>query len=585
MRTLLATAIVLFGLAISGSDQFAQVTPIPESTPKSPSMSEVRGRVVFADSGLPVRRARVGLIEVTEYTKTNSSIRYEDLRSWDRTLTNDNGEFVIDSIAPGVYVVDVVGPNILSPGSINDFFGGSIDLSLQEIEKHFPLIRLDGRNRETVTVLAKRGGVIAGFVSYEDSAPAIGVEISILRKGAAVTEDELVKVATGRTDDRGYFRITQLFPSDYLIRVVEPANTGGDDRFTERGDFWKESTLYFFYPNSVDLEGAETLNVGWGSDISDLRIVIPKRQVVDVSGFVVDKQTLKPVSNVQLRFTRRAPEAVTELVYDTIAKTGSDGSFSLTDIRDGDYLVRIEPVSRSKDQIPIYAVIDKEISIPGEGIRDLVFELPPTSSVSGVLTVEGNQEIPPLDLYLIDFERKFSQHDTNWKGGHSKSKSIGQKSWDFQISGLSEGTYFWRALSSGRYIKHVVLDGKEISDKIEVAEGQALRSVSVVLSSEPGEFVGRFNREDGTPAAGNAISLIPVDKEAQASWDRFGGGLIGYSGEIKLQLPVGRYFVVVRSRGDSDSEDWIEKSTEGAQQVEIRKGETTHFSMTLPDKH
>src|SRR5882724_1755672 len=82
---------------------------IASQKPKEPT-SVVRGRVVYDDTGRPVRRAKVWLLS------TNTGIP----RRGPQGVTNLRGEFQIEHVGQGTYIVAVDSPGVLNPMSLLD---------------------------------------------------------------------------------------------------------------------------------------------------------------------------------------------------------------------------------------------------------------------------------------------------------------------------------------------------------------------------------------------------------------------------------------------------------------------------------
>ncbi|HNQ15814.1 MAG TPA: carboxypeptidase-like regulatory domain-containing protein, partial [Pyrinomonadaceae bacterium] len=149
----------------------------PETTPTPIQKSTVRGRVFYAESGRPVRRASVMLIADTMRGGPGES----------GALTDNEGNFEMKDVPAGTYYPMVNAPGVVSPMAFLDFSqmerpGASEKSAFQEAFKDFEKIIVNGVSDTYVQIAAKRGGAISGRVYYDDGDVAVGVRVEVLRK-------------------------------------------------------------------------------------------------------------------------------------------------------------------------------------------------------------------------------------------------------------------------------------------------------------------------------------------------------------------------------------------------------------------
>src|SRR5262249_8161075 len=70
-----------------------------------------------------------------------------------------------------------------------------------------------------------RLGVISGSVVDEAGEPAINMEVRLYRKTASATGPRYTPSSSGRTDDRGMYRITGLNAGEYLAVMPQTQTT------------------------------------------------------------------------------------------------------------------------------------------------------------------------------------------------------------------------------------------------------------------------------------------------------------------------------------------------------------------------
>ena len=161
----------------------------------------VRGRVTAADTGQPLRKARVRITrtdangpELPRVANTDAGGRYQfkDLVAGRYELTATKGSYVS-----------------LQFGQRRPFEQGK------------PLQLLDGQTVERVDFSLPRGGVIAGRVLDELGEPATGVQVSLVRpQFSRDGHRRLTATFGGTTNDLGEFRIFAVPPGDYYVAAT-----------------------------------------------------------------------------------------------------------------------------------------------------------------------------------------------------------------------------------------------------------------------------------------------------------------------------------------------------------------------------
>ena len=175
-------------------DTPAQATKTDD--PPAP-MARITGRVLAADNGRPVRRARA-LVNAAE------------LPGGRATLTDDNGVFELIDLPAGRYTLAV---------SKTGFVGLSYG-QRRPLQAGTPLQLSEGQQMTGIEFRLPRGSVLAGHVFDETGDPMPGAAVRVLRYQYAQGERQLVPAGTAQTDDEGSFRVWGLNPGDYYVSAV-----------------------------------------------------------------------------------------------------------------------------------------------------------------------------------------------------------------------------------------------------------------------------------------------------------------------------------------------------------------------------
>src|SRR5437016_122359 len=155
--------------------------------PQGPTGTAVlSGRIVYADSGRPARRARVGLSGI-------------EPRLGKSVTADDQGRFAFTDLPGGQFTLTGS-----KPGFLEVTFGQKRPGSSQP---GTPIRLIDGQHLENVTLGIVRGGVITGTVVDDLGEPSFGTNVRVMRYVMRTGERVLQSSGNATTDDRGIYRI------------------------------------------------------------------------------------------------------------------------------------------------------------------------------------------------------------------------------------------------------------------------------------------------------------------------------------------------------------------------------------------
>src|SRR3954469_23513440 len=186
------------------SGQPARDTSARPKDPPPPPGGRISGRVLAADNGRPVKRARVFATAA-------------ELPGGRGMLTDDSGVFDLTELPAGRYTLTVSksGFVALSYGQRRPLQGGT------------PLQLADGQQLKGIEFQLPRGSVISGRVLDEDGDAMPGVMVRIMRYQYLQGERRLTPAGNGQTDDKGQYRVWGLMPGDYYVNAIARGGGGG----------------------------------------------------------------------------------------------------------------------------------------------------------------------------------------------------------------------------------------------------------------------------------------------------------------------------------------------------------------------
>src|SRR2546421_1094392 len=177
--------------------------------PPTPA-GRITGRVLAADNGRPIRRARV-FVSATELPGGRGA------------MTDDQGVYDITELPAGRYTVTVS-----KSGFVSLAYG-----QRRPLQSGTPLQLLDNQQLKGVDFRLPRGSVIAGTIVDEVGDPMPGVTVRVMRYQYLQGDRRLTPAGGGQTDDKGQFRVWGLMPGEYYVNgIVRNFNIGN---FAGRG--------------------------------------------------------------------------------------------------------------------------------------------------------------------------------------------------------------------------------------------------------------------------------------------------------------------------------------------------------------
>jgi hypothetical protein len=554
----------------------------------------IRGKVVYEDTGRPLRFVAIGFVKSTDTTNTYSTKFVK---------TDENGDFVIKNVKAGTFLPIIKADGILNPTSYANQLKQADKKA--EIENLFEKTEVAGLGEFQVLIRAKRGGSIIGKVNYSDGEVAVGVKVEALIKNDNRFQTASFGdfgVGTATTDDRGFYRFAGLPEGKYIVRVIEPVShkeTKMQLWEATRGGYGQDSQMLMtYYPASEKSDKATLLDVGIGQEQSDINFNLPERTLFRIAGKVVGKSNRQPLKDFQITLFKMNSfdEKVANRGTASIVTTDSAGNWAMRSLPKGKYVVSIEKayVYKSAKDTPdekeiTYSNMSKTIEITDQSISDLVFELPSESVISGTILTDDEKTIPA-------YVGMFALSEDGKNGGNSENTDKEKGSTDeqnkqtlFKIRKLTAGKYKLK-LGGNRdyYIKSVKLNGNDVTNSfIEIKESEELKNIQVVLSNQTGTLKGKVDGYD-SKENGFVILTSPNTKYGDADTNiESRGAAILPNGDFEVKIKEGEYSVLLitensRPKTEGEGKEWFNNLVKNAPKVQIKIGEVANITLKMP---
>src|SRR5436190_21590717 len=292
------------------------------ATPTATGTAAIRGRVFAADSGRPLRRARIqingpGLPGNGQTTSTDADGRYE-----------------VRDLVGGRYNISVTrsGYLRLSYGQRRPF------------EQGRPFDLAGGQRADNVNFTLPRMSLVTGRVLDEANEAISGVRVWALRPVFFEGRRRLIPEGQpATTDDAGQYRLLGLTPGSYYVM----ADTRETWTVVENG---VERTLGYaqtYYPGISGFTDARRLAVGVGQEGSNTDFALIASRAATISGTVYDSQG-RPAAGRQIAVGQEFRGPGQTFAMSTMGATvAGDGTFKIAGLAPGDYKLSVRTTTEA----------------------------------------------------------------------------------------------------------------------------------------------------------------------------------------------------------------------------------------------
>ena len=580
--------LLLFALVCLSSVASAQEKPVGSST--------ISGRVVFADTGRPVRRATLKL--------------YTDLKlnAARTTAANIRGEFRFSEVAAGTYFVVAEVPGALFPRSsyVANEFGIGSDTEIDPAK-----VAVDGKNSIRCEVRVFRAGSIRGTITYADGEPLLNGRLALFRRKDGMVVPYFSEPVM--TNDRGMYRIDGLPAGEYFLGVVAGRVSAFSGRRIEDGSM---PTAY--YPGVANISEAKVIQIESGSDVAGVSITLDGHPLRQISGVVKWRRDGTRVNNASL-ILRRKDEPAFNLslwtLYESMGRESEDdassilkdvslistsfppyfetnktGEWKFIDLPPGTYLITafVEPPkerisatgSSGSDNDSRHLVFQQtEITITDKDQKNVTIELPEGNRILGTVAVEVSEKIKVS--ILVD------------------QKDAGDILMSVPRSSREDGTFILEGIPSGEvildadvsgfrdfYLKSITLGSQDLlREPLVVNEDSEISGVRIAIGKGLATLTGRVQfKEDGSPSAGGGVLLVKADSKLWhlRSSKRF--AMTNAAGEFKVSCAPGDYLVFTWPAGAQPwqtIEQFVRMNASTARTVSLQSKEEKQIELTL----
>ena len=517
-------ALVVIAIVGIGAGQVPVIQTRPANQPprdvvtraEPTGTARIKGRVVAADRGTPIRRATVNLSVFMPPTAMRGQAPDPSGRSSQppapmaprRATTDSDGQFEFTGLPAGSYRVTASPPPYASQ-YLSMSYGATRPLGGYWPELGQSIELKEGQSFDKMNIALPRGAIIAGRVLDENGEPLARIQVYTLgfppgaprgqRSGAGMS-----------TDDLGQFRLWGLSPGEYVVVADARGNTFVPPNAPPETEEERLGYVTTYYPGTADEGTAQRVRVKASEETQGIDIRVGQARLYHVSGFVIDSKG-SPLAGANGQLLRRGPAAGGQPGF--FAMADPKGQFQMRNIPQGDYRLVfrqqqiVAPFSNTPPEPVEMASVP--ISIAGADVDNIMVATSLGTTITGQLAFETGPPTGDVSNMRV-FASVSSPNDG--AGVPSPPPATVTDGFTFTLKGLM-GEYVLRTGVANQFLKSVMVNGQDVTDTPH--EFKASDRVTITITSRVSTIEGNVtDTRDVQPAEAGII----VFSEDKAFW-------------------------------------------------------------------
>ena len=550
-----SVAMCLIAAAIAQPPQAPQRRDAP--APSTPSGTAVVSGIVTTEGEKPVplRRARIVL--------SNADIRFS------RTIvTDDTGQFTFRNVPAGRFTLSAVKEAFVDAAYGARRPGG----------QGTPLTIADGAEHTGLVLRLQRGGVITGVITDATGQPLPDAQVGAFQYAFVNGERRLTTRQTGRSDDRGIYRIFGLRAGQYIVSasasrtsfgatsdLLLPSDADMDRALKEPATGTQSMSVgrtagyvTMYHPSVTSAAQASHVQVVAGEERGGIDIQMLLVPSGRVEGMITFAEGELP-RNIQVSMTTVGDEGLRGLEGFRMGRSDADGRFQFGGLPPADYLLAARAtLPGGGPNAVLWATAN--VTVTGDAVIPTPLELRRGFKVAGRIQFDGAK--PPTDLH-------------GWRVGLGPVQGRNEVSLGVNAAEVHpDGTFTIEGVPSGRFRvqtmmpspmvdrwqpRSVTADGRNfLDDPIEVYGD--MHGLTVVYTDRVANVSGTLQDVSGVAPSEYYVILFAADR---ALWvpqsPRIQAVRVGTDSRYTFKrVPPGTYFVAAIL--DVEQGEWFDPS-------------------------
>lgn len=529
--------------------------PARDNQPPRRGTAGIRGRVVAADTGQPLRRAQV---RVTAF----------ELRENRATMTDAEGRYELKELPAGRYNVTASKGNYLALQH----------RQTRPFEAGKPIEIFDKQILEKVDFSLPRSSVVTGRVVDEFGEPLPDMQVAAMRYRYMQGRRQLMPAGRfATTNDIGEFRLFALPPGQYYVSATLRSEIGMMGDSDDRSGYAPA-----YYPGTSNIAEAQRVTLDVGEMLTDITMTLTPTKTARVSGTAVNS-TGEPFVGATVMVVPRQRAGM--MMATGANQVKPDGSFVLSGLPPGDYVLQaLTPglLGQSAE----FATAD--VTVSGDDIDGMRLVGIRPSTISGRIAVDPaaaqSLQLASMRITLLpaDLDSPMMPAFGGMGGGGVK------EDFTFEVSARPGK---WRVMSvggpAGWAIKSVRADGVDVTDSgIEVHANANVENVEIEPTNVLSNVSGLVTNSRGDLVTNYSLVVFARDRDRWTPGSRYlRSARPDQDGRFKVTgLPAGDYHVVALDyieQGAETDPETLEQLESKAAAFSLDDGETKTLDLKL----
>ena len=516
----------------------------------------MRGIIVAADNGTPIRRAQVRIMS-PEARETRVS------------TTDSQGRFEIKELPAGRYTMTVS-----KAGFVTLQYG-----QRRPSESGTPIELGDAQILDKLSVSLPRGSVLGGRVVDEFGEPVANAMVTAWRYAYQNGARRLTPAGQNSrdtTDDQGHYRLFGLPPGEYYVSAML---RGGPEYTDPAGDVSGYASTYFPGTSNVSEAGRVTLAVSQENTNVNFGLIATK--LVRVSGQVMMSDGA-PATNgnvllVPMNGSGRPGMALQQ--GGNGGRIDGNGTFRLANVAPGRYQVQARAGAARE-----FELARMDLTVGNDDVSGITLVTAPGATLTGTVVSDTGE---PFDFRPSQLQIGGRLGSPKAFAGPGMQTSRVGDDWSFSLRNLSEPMVIRATPPQGWTLKSVSVSGQDITDTpTEFPAGQTVSGVQVILTKKVSTLSGQVTDSKGNPVLDATVVVFPSDDKLWTYQSRFiKAARPDQEGRYRVTaLPAESYLVVALQGledGQAGDPEFLASVKELASKLTISEGETKAADVKL----
>ena len=535
----------------------ARAQPPRVEAPRGTSI--MRGQIIAADTGAPIRRAQV-------------RISSPEVRESRVATTDQQGRFEIKELPAGRYTMTASK-------------GGFVSLQYGQrrpSESGTPIELGDSQSMDKLVIALPRGSVLGGRITDEFGEPMANAFVTAFRYAYAGGVRRMTPAgqnARDTTDDQGHFRLFGLPPGDYYVSAT--LRGAGPEVTDPMGEPSGYASTYF--PGTSNPAEATRITLGVAQENTGVNFGLIATRLVRVSGQVLMSDGAAASAGMVMAI----PASATGRPNVVMQQGGSggridgNGTFRLANVAPGRYVIQAR-AGGGRD----FELAKLDLSVGTEDVEGLTLVTAAGAIVSGSVISDTGE---PFDFRAPQLQVgvRAASPDSAGLGPGMASSRIGDD-WSFTLRNINEPVLIRAQPPQGWAMKGVFINGQDVTDTpTEFPPGQAVSGMQIVLTKKITTLSGQVTDAKGNPVLDATVVAFPGDEKLWTFQSRFiKAARPDQEGKYRVTgLPGPGDYLVVALQGLEDGQagdpEFLASIKELATKVELGDGESKAVDVRL----